>query len=208
MDVKFPLAAYLRYLEAGTDAERQAHRAQFLRDVRARVKELAKREYAAASGREAVDNVLLFLPNEQLTGFIYEHDSTLIDDAMRDQVVLCSPLTLFAFLGVIRQAHDNFVLEQTSDQILSLIGKFSKQWEKYGAQLDKVQSRFESVEKEFALLAGTRRRELERPLRQIEALRQERHIPIDGELFAGLAGELDGADPDDATPPNVRRLGA
>ena len=26
MDVKFPMAAYLRYLEADTDAERQAHR--------------------------------------------------------------------------------------------------------------------------------------------------------------------------------------
>src|SRR5690606_13042735 len=49
MDVKFPMAAYLRYLEAGSDAERQAHRAEFLRDVRARVRELAKRDYARES---------------------------------------------------------------------------------------------------------------------------------------------------------------
>ena len=35
--------------------------------------------------------------------------------------MICSPLTLFAFLGVIRQAYDNFVVEQTSDQILALI---------------------------------------------------------------------------------------
>ncbi len=30
MDVKFPLASYLRYLEVGTDAERQAHLKRFL----------------------------------------------------------------------------------------------------------------------------------------------------------------------------------
>ena len=35
MDVKFPLASYLRYLEVGTDAERQAHLKRFLADVRA-----------------------------------------------------------------------------------------------------------------------------------------------------------------------------
>ena len=48
MDVKFPMAAYLRYLEVGTAAEREAHLKAFLRDVRARIKELSKREYAQA----------------------------------------------------------------------------------------------------------------------------------------------------------------
>ncbi len=43
MDVKFPLAAYLRYLNCGTDAERSAHLKRFLTDVRQRVKELAVR---------------------------------------------------------------------------------------------------------------------------------------------------------------------
>ena len=58
MDVKFPMASYLRYLEVDTDAERQAHLKRFLADVRLRVKELAKREYAAESGRPTVDYVL------------------------------------------------------------------------------------------------------------------------------------------------------
>jgi DNA recombination protein RmuC len=203
MDVKFPMAGYLRFLDATTDAERQAHRAAFLRDVRARVKELAKRDYARESARESVDYVLLFLPNEQLTGFIHEGDPALIDDAMGQRVVLCSPLTLFAFLGVIRQAYDNFVIEQTSDQILALIGKFGNQWQKYSDQLDKVKSSFDRLDRQFDELVGTRKRQLERPLHQLDAVRRERNLPIDGELFA----QLDDGDTD-ATPANVRRLGA
>jgi DNA recombination protein RmuC len=203
MDVKFPMAGYLRYLDAGTDAERQAHRAAFLRDVRARVKELAKRDYANESSRQSVDYVLLFLPNEQLTGFIHEHDPALLDDAMTQRVVMCSPLTLFAFLGVIRQAYDNFMVEQTSDQILALIGKFGSQWQKYTEQIDKVKASFERLDRQFDELVGTRRRQLEKPLLQLESVRRERNLPIDGQLF----GELDD-DADDATPPNVRRLGA
>jgi DNA recombination protein RmuC len=203
MDVKFPMAGYLRFLDAQTDAERQAHRAAFLRDVRARVKELAKRDYARESARSSVDYVLLFLPNEQLTGFIHEADPALIDDAMNQRVVMCSPLTLFAFLGVIRQAYDNFVIEQTSDQILALIGKFGTQWQKYSEQLEKVKTKFDQLDRQFDELVGTRRRQLEKPLQQLEAVRRDRNLPIDGQLFPALdEGEAD------VTPPNVRRLGA
>lgn len=204
MDVKFPMAGYLRFLDAGTDAERQAHRAAFMRDVRARVKELAKRDYARESARSSVDYVLLFLPNEQLTGFIHEGDPSLIDDAMSQRVVMCSPLTLFAFLGVIRQAYDNFVIEQTSDQILALIGKFGDQWVKYSDQVDRVKVKFDQLDRQFDELVGTRKRQLEKPLQQLEAVRRERNLPIDGQLFP----QLDGADDDDVTPANVRRLGA
>jgi DNA recombination protein RmuC len=210
MDVKFPMAAYLRFLDADSEAERQAHRATFLRDVRARVKELAKRDYANESAKQSVDYVLLFLPNEQLTGFIHEHDPALIDDAMNQRVVMCSPLTLFAFLGVIRQAYDNFVIEQTSDQILALMGKFGTEWNKYSDELDKLKRRFEQLDRQFEAVVGTRRRQLEKPLQQIDAMRRERNLPIDGELFAELepAG-LDLADDEyDVTPANVRRLGA
>jgi len=208
MDVKFPMAGYLRFLDADTDAERQAHRAAFLRDVRARVKELARRDYANESSRQSVDYVLMFLPNEQLTGFIHEADPSLIDDAMGQRVVLCSPLTLFAFLGVIRQAYDNFVIEQTSDQILALIGKFGQQWQKYTAQMDKVKASFERLDRQFDELVGTRRRQLEKPLQQLEDVRRERNLPIDGELFPELESSSEDDDAADVTPPNVRRLGA
>ena len=210
MDVKFPMAGYLRYLDSNTDAERQAHRTTFLRDVRARVRELAKRDYANESAKQSVDYVLLFLPNEQLTGFIHEHDPALIDDAMGQRVVMCSPLTLFAFLGVIRQAYDNFVIEQTSDQILALMGKFGTEWAKYTEELDKLKRRFEQLDRQFETVTGTRRRQVERPLRQIDAMRRERNLPIDGQLFGELSEVDDIGDDDtlDVTPPNVRRLGA
>ena len=200
MDVKFPLASYLRYLEVGTEAERQAHLKRFLSDVRLRVKELAKRDYAGESDRPAVDYVLLFLPNEQLTGFIHEHDPQLLDEAMSQRVVLCSPLTLFAFLGVIRQAFDNFMIEQTSDEILKLIGKFGQQWQRYVDSADKVKRHFDSVQREFDQLTGTRRRALERPLQELEALRVSRNLPVDGELF----GDPD-ASGEAAVPDNVRQ---
>ncbi len=192
MDVKFPMAAYLRFLDATTEAEKSTHRATFLRDVRMRVRELAKREYAAADDRPAVDNVLLFVPNETLSAFIHETDPSLIDDAMRQNVVICSPLTLFAFLGIIRQAFDNFVMEQTSQEMMQLLGKFAQQWGKYTESIDKVKRQFDTVSKSFDELATTRRRALERPLKDLESLRLDRGVPVDGELFAADVLEMEG----------------
>ena len=199
MDVKFPMASYLKYLDAGTEAEKSAHRSAFLRDVRARVKELAKREYAATDDRPAVDNVLLFVPNESLAAFIHEADETLVEDAMRQHVVICSPLTLFAYLGVIRQAFDNFMIEQTSQEILGLLGKFGQQWGKYADSVEKVKRQFDTVARSFDELATTRRRALERPLNAIDDLRRRQGLPVDGQLF----GELD-----DGGFDNVHELGA
>jgi DNA recombination protein RmuC len=206
MDVKFPMAAYLRYLEAGTNAEREMHLKRFLADVRLRVKELAKRDYAGESEQQSVDYVLLFIPNEQLTGFIHENDSGLLDEAMGQRVVLCSPLTLFAFLGVIRQAFDNFMIEQTSDEILKLLGTFDKQWRKYAEAVEAVKKRFDAVDKAFDQLAGTRRRALERPLLQLEALRVQRGLPLDGQLFASDAEPGDALDVGDDTGDDAPEL--
>ena len=142
--------------------------------------------------------MLLFLPNESLSCFIHENDPSLIDDAMRQHIVICSPVSLLAFLGLIRQAFDSFMIEQTSDQILSLLGRFNEQWGKYTEQLGSVKRRFDGVQKDFDQLFGTRKRALEKPLFEIEALRREKGLPVDGTLFELGSPELD----------NVRELGA
>ena len=107
MDVKFPLDNYLKVLDAAEDAGRAEATSQFLKDVRKQIREVTGREYIdPAAG--TVDYVLVFIPNEQVYGFIHEHDATLLDDALRSKVVLCSPLTLYAILAVVRQAVENF----------------------------------------------------------------------------------------------------
>ena len=194
MDAKFPVAAYLRFLDAGTDAERDAHRTQFLRDVRGRIRELALRDYV--EGSQTVDYVLCFIPNETLYGFIHESDNTLLDEALQQKVVFCSPLSLFAVLAVIRQAFDNFVLEQTSNEILSLLGSFSGQYEKFVGHLDKLGRGLATVQKAYEELSGPRRRQLERPLDKLEDLRRTRGIDVAGGLelpeIHELPGELAG----------------
>ncbi|HUU96894.1 MAG TPA: DNA recombination protein RmuC [Phycisphaerae bacterium] len=180
MDVKFPLANYLRYLDAADEPVREQHKGAFLRDVRNRIKEVTTREYIDP-GNGTVDYVLVFIPNEQVYGFIHEHDPALLDDALRQKVVLCSPLTLYAILSVIRQAAENFRLEQASREILGLLGAFNKEWGKYVELMDKMGRRLEDAMKHYEELTTTRTRQLDRQLDKIETLRSEQQLALPAE---------------------------
>jgi DNA recombination protein RmuC len=191
MDVKFPLDNYLRFLDAESDTDRERFRKGFLRDTRDRVRELAGRGYREQEG--AVDCVVLFIPNEALFGFIQEHDHALVDEALRHKIVLCSPLTLFAVLAVVRQSVDNFQLERTSDEILSLLADFRTQWDRYVDEFDKLGTHLARSQKTYDALTSTRRRQLERPLDKLEDLRASRSDSRDHPLASGLRAVSSGA---------------
>lgn len=170
MDVKFPFNNYQMYVDAKNDAEREKYKKDFLKDVKLRIKELQTRGYVNPQ-ENTVDYVLLFIPNEQIFSFINEHARDLIDEAMQGKTILCSPLSLYAILAVVRQSIDNFRMESTSQEMLKVFGTFGEQWGKFKEQMEKVKARFEGVGKEYEELMGTRTRQLDKPLEKIAELR-------------------------------------
>lgn len=185
MDVKFPVANYLRSLETDDADQRQRLTRDFLRDVRQRIKEVTTRDYIdPAAG--TVDYVLVFIPNEQIYTLIHAEDPSVLDEALRQKVVLCAPLTLYAMLAVMRQAADNFRLQQASQEILELLAEFQKQWDKYVDVSDRLGKRLEDAVKAYQELTGTRTRQLERQLDRIQTLRD---TPRSEALVAGREQE-------------------
>jgi DNA recombination protein RmuC len=191
MDVKFPLDNWLRATSASGPEQRAAAEAAFLRDVRGRVRELAGRGYVEAG--VTVDHVLLFIPNESVYGFVHERDPGLADLALRQKVVLCSPFTLFAVLGVIRQAVEALEVSRSSDEVLGHLAAFSDQWQRFSEQLDVVARRFDTVHRGMEELTGTRRRQLERHLDRIDDLRARRG-PDDAAVGEGGQRRLEAVD--------------
>ena len=177
MDVKFPLDNYLKYLEAKSEVDKAKYRTTFLNNAKARIKEVTTREYINPDDN-TVDCVLLFIPNEQVYAFIHEQDSSILENGIKNRVVFCSPITLFAVLAVIRQAVEHFALEKTSREILSLLGRFKKQWDEFCNKLETLGKRIEDAQKEYGVLMTTRRHQLEKPLDKIEFLRTQWGLPV------------------------------
>ncbi|MGA0152257.1 MAG: DNA recombination protein RmuC [Ilumatobacteraceae bacterium] len=189
MDVKFPLDKYAEYVAADTDQHKGATKDAFIRAVKDRVIELAKRDYVDKASDNTVDYVLMFIPNESISGFVHEADPKILDFALERKVVLCSPLNLYAFLAVIRQATDAFHTEKTAAEIMQIVNRFQKQWDDYLKAVDKVEKSFHSLESDLASIntGGTRFRMLSAQVKKIEKLRQKQGIP---ELPAALDDDV------------------
>jgi DNA recombination protein RmuC len=197
MDVKFPLSSYLRYLECENDVERDAHKARFLKDVRLRVKEVTTRDYINPEDK-TLDYVLVFIPNEQVYAFINQNDPGLIDEALRNKVILCSPFTLFAILAIIRQSLDNFSMEKTAADMLRLVNAFKKEWEKFADSMEKMGEKLEAARREYQALTTTRHNKLDKSIQKIEDMRRQKGI--DEEIALG-EGEVPALEAGDAKEP-------
>ncbi|MBA00978.1 MAG: hypothetical protein CL752_00970 [Chloroflexi bacterium] len=172
MDVKFPFAAFIRYLDSDDEKIKLNFKNEFIRDAKQRVKEILTRGYIDPENG-TLDYVLLFIPNEQVYGFIHEHAPDFLDDALRQKVVLCSPYTLFAILGVIRQTLENFNLSQKTNEILTTLAIFSDEWEKYKISTEKVAKSMELSNKNFEEIIGVRMRALDARIKDIHKIRND-----------------------------------
>ncbi|HIN23976.1 MAG TPA: DNA recombination protein RmuC [Dehalococcoidia bacterium] len=176
MDAKFPLTNYMKYVEAESEQEAQEYSRAFIRDVRDRAREVVGRDYINPDD-STLDYVLVFIPNEPMYHYIQQHGADVVEEALRNRVVLCSPISLFAILSIIRHALDNFAIEQASDEILSELAVFDRQWGNFVDQMETVGRRMESAQTAFESLKGTRTRALDRPLGRIRDIRKRRNIP-------------------------------
>lgn len=195
LDSKFPADNYLKYFEASDEVSRAAHLDGFKRNVKKHVDDLSKKNYPQLKGRESVDYVLAFIPNESVMGFIQQHVPTQLDDALAKRVVMCSPLTLYAFLMVIRQATESYNVEQKADQILELYGRFSQAWVHYVTNVKSIWKAFQSLEDGLRKISiGKVMQNLQAPLREIEELRTKAGIEASEETLRSVreAFEIDG----------------
>lgn len=181
MDVKFPLENYQNYLDAQTEYDKKRFKEELLKNTKAMIKQVTNRAYIDTADN-TVDYVIVFIPNEQVYSFINETDATIMDESLKQKVILCSPFTLYAVLAVIRQAVANFNLERTASEILRLLGDFSKQWGLYKEKFEAMGKRLDDAKKEYDTLVTTRSNMLERPLKKIDDLKKQKAIGFDEEI--------------------------
>ena len=119
VDVKTPLEAYLSAVEAQDEEERGRHLARHAQLVGARIRELAGKQYWAQFDRSP-DFVVLFLPGEQFLSAALQENPGLIDDALRQNVMLATPTSLAALLKAVEYGWKQSVLADNAAEVRRL----------------------------------------------------------------------------------------
>ena len=187
MDVKFPLDNYAKYVSAESDDDQDNYQKAFMRDVNNHIGTISNKEYIDPAGG-TMDYVLMFIPNEGVYEFIYKNGEDVIDGALQKKIIVCSPLTMFAILSVIRQSMENFAISNTSGEILEILRVFQKEWENFKDHMDKTEKQLGTFTSSFQVLKTTRSNQLDRSINKIQNLRESRGIETLPESMGMIEG--------------------
>ena len=99
IDAKFPLESWERVRAAQTDIERKQAEASFRTDIGYHVRTISE-NYLIPD--ETQDTAFMFVPSESIFADIHEHFEDLVQKAMRQRVVIVSPLMLMLAIQVVQ----------------------------------------------------------------------------------------------------------
>ena len=137
IDSKVPLAGYLKAVEAVDDAARDAGLREHVQAVRAHIKALASRDYAAELEGD-VDLVVLFLPGDAFLAAAFGEDPDLQVEALRSRVLVATPTTLVALLRTVAIYHQQRVLADNAREIADTARELYDRAAKVGDDLAKA----------------------------------------------------------------------
>jgi DNA recombination protein RmuC len=137
VDVKTPLDAYLAAVEAQNDEERGAQLRRHAQIVGARVRELSSKQYWSQFERSP-DFVVLFLPGDQFLSAALQENPGLIDDSLRQNVMLATPTSLVALLKAVSYGWKQTILADNAAEIRRLGEDLYKRLAVFGEHLGRL----------------------------------------------------------------------
>ncbi len=199
VDVKTPLDAYLSAVEATTDEERAIALKRHAQAVTERVRQLASKAYWTQF-EKSPEFVVLFIPGDQFLGAAISEIPTLLEDAIRQHVIIATPTSFIALLKAVAYGWRQNALAENAARIQELAEDLYRRLAKFGEHLGKVgRSLGQSVDAynsavgslERQVLPGARKfTELGlRPEREIEEI-----VPIEKLVRELRPAEGDGVD--------------
>jgi DNA recombination protein RmuC len=137
VDVKTPLEAYLAAVEAPDDDARASQLRRHGQIVGARIRELASKQYWTQF-EHSPDFVVLFLPGDQFLSAALQENPGLIDEALRQNVMLATPTSLVALLKAVAHGWKQATLADNAAEIRRLGEDVYKRLAVFGEHLGKL----------------------------------------------------------------------
>jgi DNA recombination protein RmuC len=137
VDVKTPLDAYLEAVDAPTDELRAIALRRHAQQISERVRQLAAKSYWSQF-ENSPDFVILFIPGDQFLSAALAESPSLLEDAIRQDVIIATPSSLVALLKAVAYGWRQMALAQNAETIRTLAEDLYKRLAIFATHLIKM----------------------------------------------------------------------
>ena len=158
IDAKVSLSAYMDYVNATDEGERQRYLAAHVRSLREQVNILATKDYSSyiQPPKVKMDYVIMFVPNTGALWTALNAQPDLWRRAMERGVYIADEQTLFAALRIISltwtqiaQAQNHEKVYALANEMMDRVGQFMKKYQAIGAALLKAQQAYDDGDRKL-----------------------------------------------------------
>ena len=158
IDSKVSLTAFMDYVNAETEEERQQYLKAHIASLQSHVKELSVKDYSAyiQPPKVRMDYVIMFVPHTGALWTALNAQPDLWRKAMDKNVFIADEQTLFAALRIINltwtqiaQAQNHEKVYALANEMLDRVGQFMKKYQALGKALDSAAKAYEDGEKKL-----------------------------------------------------------
>lgn len=195
IDSKAPLAAYLEaFTTDSTDDERQVRFTEHARHVREHILRLGQKGYWRQID-STPEFVVMFLPDESFLRVALEHDPSLIELAVDNNVIPASPTNLIGLLRAVHYGWQQETIAEGARQISDLGRELYKRLSTMGAHVSKLGRSLDGAVRAYNETVGSLERQVLPQARRFEqhgisGISPPELVPIERQARAVSASEL------------------
>ena len=157
IDSKVSLEGYIAYVNAVDETARGMAMASHSRSVESHVKELSAKSYSRyirSTGRDSLDYVVMFVPNEGAFQLYYQNFREKWHEAFDRGIIIAGESNLFAMLKIIENTWVRVRQQKNTEEVMSLAGellervtRFANTFNEVGGVITKAAAKFEDARK-------------------------------------------------------------
>ena len=134
VDAKVPMQAFLDATDATEESSRKAHFVSHARQLRAHVDALSKKSYWQQFD-DTPEFVIAFIPGDPLLAAALEHDSSLLEHAVTNHVLLATPTTLIGLLRAVAYGWQQDALAENAREVQQIGRELYKRLATFGEHM-------------------------------------------------------------------------